>query len=194
MTCTTLAAVKVDKQAVTFFYCWQSWSKKYISVRSQTSTGAESLEYVTWFKLPIQHIPSVADRSINVQNCDVTVTLDVGLVPCSEDVPFEGIFSWCQVWSRFVCCWGQEISHLVQRRTVSCFYSIQAEDKQTCRRDMYQHLLMSNVAKDDVPFPTRSCSFRYELLVLWHSVSTCDVGRFSQNLAPCSATMEFTGM
>jgi hypothetical protein len=55
-----------------FFSCWQSWSKQYIWVRSRTSTGAESLDYVTWFKLTIQHIPSVADRSINVQNCNVT--------------------------------------------------------------------------------------------------------------------------
>ena len=32
------------------------------------------------------------DNSINVQSCDVTVTLDVGLVSCSEDMLFEGIF------------------------------------------------------------------------------------------------------
>jgi hypothetical protein len=29
---------------------------------------------------------SVADRSINVQSCDVTMTLDIGLVPSSEDI------------------------------------------------------------------------------------------------------------
>jgi hypothetical protein len=74
----------------------------------------------------------VTDRS-----CDVTVTLDVGLVPCSEDTLFESIFCWCQVWSRFVCCRGQKLSKLVQQKTVSCFYSIQAEDKRAYRREIY---------------------------------------------------------
>ena len=78
-------------------------------------------------------MPSVADRSINVQSCDVTVTLDVGLVPCSEDVLMpSSIGVKCDAGDA-----GQEISYFVQRRTVPCFYSIQAEDKRTCRMDMH---------------------------------------------------------
>jgi hypothetical protein len=53
---------------------------------------------------------------------------------------------------------------------------------------------MSNVVKDWLPFPTRSCSLvlatpfpiRYKLLVLSHPVSTCSFGRLSQNLTPCT--------
>jgi hypothetical protein len=35
---------------------------------------------------------TITDRS-----CDVTVILDVGLVPCSGYLLFEGSFCWCQV-------------------------------------------------------------------------------------------------
>jgi hypothetical protein len=85
-------------------------------------------------------------------------------------------------------------SKLVQWRTVPCLYSIQAEDKRTCRQDIYRHFLMSNVVKDWLPFPTRSCilmlatyfPIRFKLLVLSHPVSTYAFGRLSQNLTPCT--------
>ena len=106
------------------------------TVGSCEPDGGLQLELNLWnmslFQADHTKYTTITDRS-----CYVTVTLDVGLVPCSWYVLFEGIFCWCQVWSRFVCCRGQEISELVQQGTVSSFYSIQTEDKRAYRRDIF---------------------------------------------------------
>jgi hypothetical protein len=122
-----------------------------------------------WFKLTIQHTPPL------LTGVAIWLTLDVGLVPCSEDVPFEGIFSWCQVWSRFVCSRGQELSKLIQQKAVSFFYSIHVEDKRAYRRDIFIIFLYAKCCERLIAIFYQVLHFRFGDTLSYSILTGCTV-------------------
>jgi hypothetical protein len=109
----------------------------------------------------------------------MTVTLDVGLVPSSEDTLFVGIFCWCQVWSRFSVVEARNYWSWSSKKQFLAFIPYRLRTNERKEETSISFSCMPSVVKDWLPFSTRSCTLgmathfpiRFKLVVLWHPVN-----------------------
>jgi hypothetical protein len=88
---------------------------------------------------------SVADRSINVQSCDVTMTLDIGLRTFYLKASSVGVS--CEA-GLFVVQARKYRSWSSKKKFLAFIPYKLRTNKRAEVRDMYQHFHISNVVKD----------------------------------------------
>jgi hypothetical protein len=149
---------------------------------SRTSTGAESLEYFTGSSWPFD----IYHRYWQELRCYCDIRC------------WSGTLLWGRpVWRHLVLVSSVKQVCLLLRpgiievgptKKFLAFIPYRLRTNERTEETSISFSCMPSVVKDWLPFSTRSCTLglvthfpiRFKLIVLWHPVSTCAVGRLSQ--------------